>query len=1054
MEKREESFTNLMTFWRNIEALSPQSIPKSAPKDSHEPTRDLSENVIPPWLDVDFRKRAIPKSREWQHTVYTNRYKLERYIKLLEGCIGKTEDVFEERATGESCVFALAFSDDGRPLTETFVLSMAAWGLGVVSTRGLAGLVQSDACDTTNLHKVEKPHRWPYTNSGFAGFDMQQDALREELAWRLGNLSVTATVDSRWLNDFAQLVIQKCRLQNLVGNENSHRSKSVQIRRRQTANSNGDQTRSEVAAESIAKKTDDFLNSFLIRDLNQIISAGSSRASICLRDYVDASVRGDRVDVRKARKTALEFLHPNNFPTGCWPAEHPLVWSQQVAINAMWQGVGRSGGVFAVNGPPGTGKTTLLRDVVAAVIVERAKVLARDGSVLLEEKKAITVGSRQIPIYGLSRELAGFSIVVASSNNGAVENVSLELPKKNAIDKKWHGEIDAYSDIASGLLGVDAWALVSGRLGNKANRDKFANTFWWQSCENGARVSGLRERLVDIVAGRKKPTLHWSDAVQRFSEALSDEQKWRTQLSHYCDLGSEDAAAARDTEQARIACDTDLATWNELKIKLADLVAERARDEASRDSLRRRIELVNESRPGFLEWLSSWGRSQVKWRTQVQDLIVELGALDERIDSKREQIAVGRKTFGDTEKRIADNLQRIEQLSHRLQQIHVGLAEAKHVLGGHWPDLGAIENEQEQTSPWAHPEWRAARIRVFLTAMNLHRAFIENNAGPMLANLGLAMDVLSSGAQVGDNGRIAFDSLSLACPVISTTFASVATLFGTLGPDSLGWLLVDEAGQAVPQAAAGAMWRSRRAVVVGDPLQLEPIATLPVTVEAALSACSGGTSTQFYPSRTSVQSLADGRAQIGAYVGVSEQPLWVGAPLRVHRRCDEPMFSISNAVAYDGLMVHKKQPIAVPWPASTWIDVKASSVDGNWIPQEGDALRHLLARLIRDYKVAPDAIFLISPFREVVRQLRRIGAEFGLNERKVGTIHTTQGKEEDVVIMVLGGGTGGARNWAASKPNLLNVAVSRAKSRFYVIGDRADWACRRHFDVMSRFLFK
>ena len=198
--------------------------------------------------------------------------------------------------------------------------------------------------------------------------------------------------------------------------------------------------------------------------------------------------------------------------------------------------------------------------------------------------------------------------------------------------------------------------------------------------------------------------------------------------------------------------------------------------------------------------------------------------------------------------------------------------------------------------------------------------------------------------------------------------------------------------------------------------------------------------------------LADQTTPIGTTVGEGDDGIWVGAPLRVHRRCDDPMFSISNAVAYDGLMVHQKKPSSAPWPASAWIDVPKASGNGNWIPAEGEALRELLQDLLRNHRVPADDIFLISPFREVVRELRGIGHDFKLDYRRVGTVHTTQGKEADVVIMVLGGGTAGARDWAASKPNLLNVAASRAKARLFVVGDRGDWAKRRHFDVMAREL--
>ena len=62
----------------------------------------------------------------------------------------------------------------------------------------------------------------------------------------------------------------------------------------------------------------------------------------------------------------------------------------------------------------------------------------------------------------------------------------------------------------------------------------------------------------------------------------------------------------------------------------------------------------------------------------------------------------------------------------------------------------------------------------------------------------------------------AWTALFFVIPVVSTTFASFDRLFSHLGRESLGWLLIDEAGQAAPQVAAG-HFMARRSVVVGDP---------------------------------------------------------------------------------------------------------------------------------------------------------------------------------------------------------------------------------------------
>ena len=65
-----------------------------------------------------------------------------------------------------------------------------------------------------------------------------------------------------------------------------------------------------------------------------------------------------------------------------------------------------------------------------------------------------------------------------------------------------------------------------------------------------------------------------------------------------------------------------------------------------------------------------------------------------------------------------------------------------------------------------------------------------------------------------------------------------------------------------------------------------------------------------------------------------------------------------------------------------------------------------------------------------------------------------QGKEADVVILVLGGDPAhpGARRFATEEPNLLNVAVSRARRRLYVIGNRDFWGSQPYFDVLARHI--
>jgi hypothetical protein len=295
-------------------------------------------------------------------------------------------------------------------------------------------------------------------------------------------------------------------------------------------------------------------------------------------------------------------------------------------------------------------------------------------------------------------------------------------------------------------------------------------------------------------------------------------------------------------------------------------------------------------------------------------------------------------------------------------------------------------------------------------------------------------------------------------PVVSTTFASVGRMFSGLGRESLGWLLVDEAGQAAPQNAAGALWRCRRAVIVGDPLQLEPIVTLPWGGQRALLE-EFKVAPVWAPSRSSAQQLADRLAVAGTSLpGQAGEDVWVGAPLRVHRRCDRPMFELSNAIAYNGLMVFGTRANRDPFftartPGSTSGPASGKQLDPGGRRHAPRGTRRL-ARQRRGSGVADSGDQPLQRCRGQCQENIPEGlprAHRDDLDTWIGTVHKMQGREAEAVIQVLGGDPDkpGSRRFARETPNLLNVAVTRARRRLYVIGNHETWGTEPYFSSLK-----
>lgn len=302
-------------------------------------------------------------------------------------------------------------------------------------------------------------------------------------------------------------------------------------------------------------------------------------------------------------------------------------------------------------------------------------------------------------------------------------------------------------------------------------------------------------------------------------------------------------------------------------------------------------------------------------------------------------------------------------------------------FGGNWPDTefwqNINENERSQTAcPWTYDEYNRLREELFYQALMLHKAFIlssncvKQNLMRLFAMWNSKFVPCDCESAYGD----LLNTLLLVIPVISTTFASVQSFLEDIQAEKLGTLVVDEAGQAAPQSALGAIWRTQKAIVVGDPLQVEPIVTIPDELRKRFADENSIPPIYRLP-ELSVQMMADQLNPYGGIRNLNDKKVWMGCPLVVHRRCLNPMFQISNEVAYNGKMFNETRE---PYPAkkfllqqTIWLDIKGTE-KGNknhTVQQQIDVVVGLFEQAINIYNGLPN-LYIITPFTSISHVLK------------------------------------------------------------------------------------
>lgn len=1060
-EKATEHAIKVLNYWHRMEFFVSTDI--KALEDGTEGTLRLTKDELKdpsclPWINREQIRRAgenFSPEKKYSYTLYFgifSRNEIFNRAKRIypEIANGKIEDPNQD--DGRTCSITLIVDSNGEAKRDSFEFSTVTWALGQLEKNGLNGIQLSDyELQTDKLQQH------------FLDIMTTADNLKNqyELAPAITTFEIIEFLKSmaEW-TDFSPelpapalyIKLKEIKTKKPINLENKLDDKQL-YNLKELSLTLESKNKENITAAITNKNEITILNSFYIRDIERVINAikiNRIDLSSPLGQYLCSSGK-KKTDLLKpeGKSQLINMLKLSKLPAGRWPAEtsHAMSLMQQFAINAIENGL-KHCGLYSVNGPPGTGKTTMLRDLIASNIVKRAEVLSSlsKATDAFGEEISVSLGQKTYPVLCLLPQLTGFEMVVVSSNNAAVENISQELPQKKSLGKSWQ-DINYLKPVAQKLAAQDipleegeyveeqkkgkkykieplhsqndCWGLIAAALGKQGNRDIFSRRMFFQPIEKCITTApaDLYRTLTEAIKQSRAPS--FIDAKSDFLDAQQHFQDLINELSKLEELAEDEIKYEKQQREL-----------DKIRFRLLRLDSRLAKLEEERTSL---------------------------WHFNIKKYC--------RIRVIKKALILRKKT---AQSKLNAEQYKWEKLSSLIIKNRDLYQSFKTKFAGViFPTYNTdLEDPMIQRTAFGQCSiLNNARTNLTVKAFELHEAWLVSAYDYRFSqSLFILKDVINGNIRDKKAAKALWNLLFMIVPVISSTFASVARQFNALDEKDIGWLFIDEAGQATPQQAIGALWRAKRTVVVGDPLQIEPVFTVPSAfVETIAKREFDEQWHDWSPTTQSVQSLADRANPYGT--DQIAKGTWLGSPLRVHRRCDEPMFSIANTIAYNKKMLHGRDNIKIEddflWGPSCWFDIEGNTKGKHFVPEQAHHVLSMLTKYIEYYKKLPDA-YIISPFKQVKDELNQFlktklpnieGRDKWLKER-IGTVHTFQGKEEKNVILILGlsGKNTGAAQWASSKPNILNVAVTRAQKRIYIIGSQNIWSGCKFFAVAHEML--
>lgn len=270
-------------------------------------------------------------------------------------------------------------------------------------------------------------------------------------------------------------------------------------------------------------------------------------------------------------------------------------------------------------------------------------------------------------------------------------------------------------------------------------------------------------------------------------------------------------------------------------------------------------------------------------------------------------------------------------------------------------------------------------------------------------------------------------------------------------------LIIDEAGQVLPEIAASSIAIAKRALIVGDTHQLEPVWNVANATDQANAIRHGIVSDS--AGYEALEKSTGRLAANGTIMVMAQQASRVasfpecerGIFLREHRRCRAEIIDYCNRLVYKGRLLpmtdETKRPKLKGLPVMGYAHIlgferKAGTSRANdieaaviakWIAAKAEDIRRVYGN-----KPLGELLGVVTPFAAQASAIKRYLRREGLASQNitVGTVHALQGAEREIVIFspTYGIHPKGLMFFDQGQ-NMLNVVVSRAKDHFLVFGN-------------------